>query len=320
MPLRPPHGQKRFANREHAAAAVIRDGLRRAPGAGAAAVAGAFTALSEPEQNALVAAVIPLATATPERGGRLARLPQDVRDAALRTALRVPGEQDLRHLADHDAAVLGRSKEARQLLRALQVLAPADTQEPGPVDLGTIGGRAWRLEPDPAYFGGYRVLAGGTDVGVIAPVRPRKSDTVRWTAEHRRRTLGRGPAHASRDTAARAVIAAEDAWAPLPDLDDKAYLRIPAGLRSNLYGAAGRIDLRRGRLAQVQPGSYRQQLHAALSQARRSASGRIGGPHLAVLLDAACEDLGAPNSASAQRLYDAIQEIRAVLVAGADTA
>ncbi|WP_432071856.1 hypothetical protein [Streptomyces wuyuanensis] len=107
---------------------------------------------------------------------------------------------------------------------------------------------------------------------------------------------------------------------PLPALDGEAYLRIPAGLRSNLYGAAGRIDLRRGRLAQIQPGAYRQQLHAAISQARRSASGRIGGQHLAVLLDAAREDLGAPGSTPAQRLYEAIQEIRAVLVTGADTA
>ncbi|MER6684595.1 hypothetical protein [Streptomyces olivaceoviridis] len=321
MPLRPPHGQKYFASREQAAGAFVRDGLRRPPGMAAEAVAGAFTALGEPEQDALVTAVIPLATATPARGGRLARLPQAVRDAALRTALRVPGERDLQQLTGLDAAALGRSKEARHLLRALQSLAPAQTQEEtGPVNLGTIGGRAWRLEPDPAYLGGYRVLADGTDVGGIAPVRRRKTDTVRWTAEHRRRTLGRGPAHADRDSATHAVIAAEDAWVPLPDLDDEAYLRIPAGLRSNLYGAAGRIDLRRGRLAQIQPGSYRQQLHAAISQARRSAGGRIRGQHLAVLLDAAREDLGAPGSTPAQRLYDVLQEIRAVLATGAETA
>ncbi|MFJ3365775.1 hypothetical protein [Streptomyces anthocyanicus] len=314
MALRPPHGQKYFANREQAAGAVIRDGLRRAPGTAQAAVAVVFTALGEPEQNALVGAVIPLATATPERGGRLARLPQAVRDAALRTALRVPGEQDLQQLTGLDAGELGRSKEARQLLRALQDLGPADAQETGPVDLGTIGGRAWRLEPDPNYLGGYRVFANGTEVGAIAPVRRRKSDTVRWTAEHRRRTLGRGPAHADRDTAAQAVIAAEDAWVPLPDLDDETYLRIPAGLRSNLYGAAGHIDLRRGRLAQVQPGAYRQQLHAAIGQARRTATVRIRGHHLTVLLDAAREDLGAPGSTPAQRLYEAIHDIRAVLV------
>ncbi|MER7688646.1 hypothetical protein [Streptomyces sp. NPDC097610] len=320
MPLRPPHGQKHFANREQAAGAVIRDGLRRAPGAAAAAVAAAFTALGEPEQNALVAAVIPLATATPERGGRLAQLPQAVRDAALRTALRVPGQQDLQQLTGLDAAELGRSKEARQLLHALQGFGPADTQETGPVDLGTIGGRTWRLEPDPNYLGGYRVLADGTDVGAIAPVRRRKTDTVRWTAEHRRRALGRGPAHAGRDTAARAVIAAEDAWVPLPALDDEAYLRIPAGLRSNLYDAASRIDLRRGRLAQIQPGAYRQQLHAAIGQARRTDTRRIRGQHLAVLLDAAREDLGAPGSTAAQELYEVIQDIRAILLTGADTA
>ncbi|HWU06456.1 MAG TPA: hypothetical protein VN520_08755 [Streptomyces sp.] len=315
MPLQPPHGQKHFANREQAAGAVVRDGLRRAPASGsAAAVAAAFAALTEPDQNALVAAVIPLAIAS-ERAGKLARLPQAVREAALRTALRVPGEDDLRQLTALDASELGRSKEARQLLRALQDLAPATAQqETGPVDLGTIGGRAWRLEPDPAYLGGYRVLADGTEVGAVAPVRRRKNDTVRWTAEHRRRALGRGPAHASRDAAARAVIAAEDAWVPLPELDDEAYLRIPAGLRSDLYGAAGRVDLRRGRLAQIQPGAYRQQLHAALGQARRSASGRIRGHHLAVLLDAAREDLGAPGSAAADRLYEAIEGIRSVFV------
>ncbi|MGW7327645.1 hypothetical protein ACWGIU_03290 [Streptomyces sp. NPDC054840] len=122
------------------------------------------------------------------------------------------------------------------------------------MDLGTIGGRAWRLEPDPAYLGAYHVLADRTEVGAIAPVR-RKTDTVRWTAGHRRRALGRGPAHAGRDTAARAVITAEDAWVPLPALDDETYLRIPAWLRSKLYGAAGRVDVRRGRLAQIQPGA-----------------------------------------------------------------
>ncbi|WP_328973894.1 hypothetical protein [Streptomyces sp. NBC_00239] len=315
MPLRPTHGQRHFANREQAAGAVVRDGLRR-PSGTATAVAASFTALGEPEQNALVAAVVPLATATPERGGRLVRLPQAVRDAALRTALRVPGERDLQQLTALDAAELGRSKDSRQLLRALQGLAPADAGESGPVDLGTFGGRTWRLEPDLAYRGGYRVLADGTEVGAIAPVRRRKSDIVRWTAEHRRRPLGRGPSHSGRNTAAHAVIAAEGAWVPLPDLDDETYLRIPAGLRSNLFGAASRIDLRRGRLAQIQPGAYRQELHAALIQAGRSATGRIRGQHLAVLLDAAREDLGAAGSAPAQRLYEALQQIRVTLLSG----
>ncbi|QKZ20339.1 hypothetical protein [Streptomyces chartreusis] len=321
LPVQPPLGQKYFANREQAAGAVVRDGLRRPPGTTTAAVAEAFTALGEPRQNALVAAVIPLATATPERGGRLAQLPRAVRDAALRTALRVPGEQELQQLTALDAAALGRSKEARLLLGALQDLAPADAQEEtGPVNLGTIGGRAWRLEPDPAYTGGYRVLADGAEVGGIAPVRRRKTDTVRWTAEHRRCTLGHGPAWAGRDTAAQAVITAESAWVPLPRLDDESYLRIPAWLRSNLYGAAGRVDVRRGRLAQLQPGAYRQQLHAALAQARRTAACRLRGQHLAVLLDAAREDLGAAGSAAADRLYEVIQEIRAELVSGAETA
>jgi hypothetical protein len=75
-----------------------------------------------------------------------------------------------------------------------------------------------------------------------------------------------------------------------------------------------RIDLRRGRLAQIQPGAYRQQLHAAIGQARRSASGRIRGQHLGVLLGAAREDLGAPDSSAAKHLFEAIQEIRAALV------
>lgn len=315
-----PYRDKYFPNREQAAGAVIRDGLRRAASAAPVAVAAAFAALDEPTQEAVVAAVIPLATATPERGGRLAQLPRAVREAALRTALRVPSDQDLDHLTALDAQALGRSKQARHFLAALQDLRPAEAQEEtGPVDLGTIGGRAWRLEPDPAYLGGYRVLADGTEVGAIAPVRRRKTDTVRWTAEHRRRTLGRGPAHAGRDTAAQAVITAEDAWVPLPPLDDGAYRRIPAGLRSDLYGAAGRIDLRRGRLAQIQPGAYRQQLHAAIGQARRTATGHIRGQHLAVLLDAAREDLGAPGSTPADRLYEVIQDIRAVLVSGAET-
>jgi hypothetical protein len=38
------------------------------------------------------------------------------------------------------------------------------------------------------------------------------------------------------------------------------------------------------------------------------------------LLDAAREDLGAPGSTPAQRLYEVIQDIRAVLVSGANTA
>ncbi|MFJ5731582.1 hypothetical protein [Streptomyces paradoxus] len=229
----------------------------------------------------------------------------------------MPGAQDLRQLTSLDATALGRSKEARHLLRALQELTPADArEETGPVNLGRIGSRAWRLEPDPNYLGGYRVLADGTEVGAIAPVRRRNTDTVRWTAEHRRRSLGRGPSHSGRDTALHAVIRAESAWVPLPALHDESYLRIPAGLRSNLYGAASRIDLRRGRLAQIQPGAYRQQLHAAINQARRTATGRIRGQHLAVLLDAAREDLGAPGSTPAQRLYDVAQEMRALFEEG----
>ncbi|MGW7440761.1 hypothetical protein [Streptomyces sp. NPDC054849] len=48
MPLRPPHGQKHFANREQAAGAVVRDGLRQPPGTTATVVpvAAAFTALT----------------------------------------------------------------------------------------------------------------------------------------------------------------------------------------------------------------------------------------------------------------------------------
>ncbi|MFJ9378905.1 hypothetical protein [Streptomyces sp. NPDC101455] len=312
-----PYKEKYFPNREQAAGAVILDGLRRAASAAPVAVAAAFAALDEPTQDAVVAAVIPLATATPERGGRLAQLPRGVREAALRTALRVPSDQDLAQLTALDAQALGRSKEARQLLRALQDLRQAEAlEETGPVDLGTIGGRTWRLEPDPAYLGGYRVLADGTEVGAIEPVHRRKEGRTRWTAIHRRRSLGRGPSHSDRDAAARAVIAAEDAWVPLPPLDDDAYWLIPAGVRSSLYVAANRIDLRRGRIAQIQPGAYRQQLHAALGQARRTAAGRIRGQHLAVLLDAAREDLGAPGSSAAQRLYEAIQEIRDAVVSG----
>ncbi|MGW7386564.1 hypothetical protein [Streptomyces sp. NPDC054794] len=264
--------------------------------------------------------MIPLATATPERGGRQARLPHAVRQSALRTALRVPTEEDLDRLTGLDQAALGRGKEARQLLHALRDLRPAEEeQETGPVDLSTVGGRAWRLEPDPDYLGGYRMLADGTEVGAIAPVRRRKTDDVQWTASHRRRTLGRSPSHGDRDAAAHAVINAENAWVPLPDLDDEAYRRIPAELRSGLCGAANRIDLRRGRLAQIQPGAYRQQLHAAIGQARRSATGQMRGQHLTVLLDAAREDLGAPGSTPARQLYDVIQEIRAVFVSGDDS-
>ncbi|MET9891003.1 hypothetical protein ABZZ47_12440 [Streptomyces sp. NPDC006465] len=100
-------------------------------------------------------------------------------------------------------------------------------------------------------------------------------------------------------------------------------------MRSNLHGTAGQVDLRRGRLAQVQPGAYRQQLHAGIGQARRTATGRIRGRHLAVLrggipssepdkessisrrgaencllvtLDAAREDLGGPNSTPTTQL------------------
>ncbi|MDX3804518.1 hypothetical protein [Streptomyces sp. AK04-3B] len=49
-------------------------------------------------------------------------------------------------------------------------------------------------------------------------------------------------------------------------------------------GAAG--------LAHIQPGAYRQQFHPIIGQARRTATGHIRGRHLAVLLDAAREDLG----------------------------
>ncbi|WP_406375714.1 hypothetical protein OG788_39220 [Streptomyces sp. NBC_00647] len=62
-----------------------------------------------------------------------------------------------------------------------------------------------------------RVLADGADVGAIAPVRHRKTENVRRTAGHWLRTLGRGPSHTDRDIAARVVIAAEEAWVPLPD-------------------------------------------------------------------------------------------------------
>ncbi|MEH0450043.1 hypothetical protein QA811_42470 [Streptomyces sp. B21-102] len=90
-------------------------------------------------------------------------------------------------------------------------------------------------------------------------------------------------------------------------------------MRSNLYGTAARIDLRRGRLAQIQPGAYRQHLHAAIGQARRTDTRRIRGQHLAILLDAAREDLGASGRAAVERLYAVLQEIRALFVTRADT-
>ncbi|WP_406369731.1 hypothetical protein OG788_07925 [Streptomyces sp. NBC_00647] len=130
IPPHPPFRQNHFANREQAAGAVIRHHLT--------------TASTRPA----AAAVIPLATATEERGGRLARLPEEVRAAALRTALRVPGEDDLTRLTALDEAALGRGKEAQALFRALEDLRPqSPVQEAGPIDLGVIGGRAWRLEP-----------------------------------------------------------------------------------------------------------------------------------------------------------------------------
>ncbi|MGW6202226.1 hypothetical protein ACWF9B_01015 [Streptomyces sp. NPDC055089] len=316
MPVKP-SGAKHFTGRDKAAAALIRDCVRRTPSPAAQATAAhPFTALPDDTRTTLVAAVIPLATAS---APRWAKLPATVRDAALSTALRIPTEDDLQQLAGLDAKTLGRSKDAQQLLDALQCLRLDDeheaAQDDGPVDLGTIGGRAWRLEPDPHYTGGFRVLVDGAGIGAVAPVRQRKSDTVRWSAEHRRRALGRSPSHADRDAAVRAVTGAEAVWVPLPELEDDAFRRIPAWQRSNLYGAAGRIDLRRGRLAQLQPGTYRRELHQAMVQARRSATGQIRGKHLAVLLDVAREDLGSPSSGPAQRLYDAIQEIRQGLVA-----
>ncbi|MGW7314703.1 hypothetical protein [Streptomyces sp. NPDC054865] len=316
MPVKPT-GARYFTGRDKAAAALIRDCVRRTPSPAAQVPAAhPFTALADDTRTTLVAAVIPLATAA---RSRWAKLPATVRDAALSTALRIPTEDDLQQLAGLDAKTLGRSKDAQQLLAALQCLRLDEEREAArddePVGLGTTDGREWRLEPDPHYTGGFRVLVDGADIGAVAPVRRRKSDTVRWSAEHRRRALGRGPAHADRDAAVRAVTDAEAAWVPLPELNDDAFRHIPAWQRSNLYGAAGRIDLRRGRLAQLQPGAYRRELHQAITQARRSASSQIRGRHLNVLLDAAREDLGSPSSGPAQQLYDAIQEIREGLVA-----
>lgn len=319
MPVKP-SGAKHFTGRGKAAAALIRDCVRRTPSPAVQVVAARpFTALDEDTRATLATAVIPLATAS---APRWAKLPATVRDAALNTALRIPTESDLQQLAGLDAKALGRSKDAQQLLAALQCLHLCEEQEAaqddGPVDLGTIGSRAWRLVPDPHYTGGFRVLADGVEVGAVAPVRQRKSNIVRWSAEHRRRALGRGPSHADRDTAMRAVSDAEGAWVPLPELDDDAFRRVPAWQRSNLYGAAGRIDLRRGRLAQLQPGVYRRELHQAIVQARRSTTGQIRGRHLTVLLDVAREDLGSLSSGPAQRLYDAIQEVREGLVSPRD--
>ncbi|MGW0672516.1 hypothetical protein [Streptomyces sp. NPDC002746] len=316
MPVKP-SGAKHFTGRDKAAAALIRDCVRRAPSPAAQVTAAhSFTVLDDDTRTALVAAVIPLATAS---APRWAKLPATVRGAALSTALRIPTEDDLQQLAGLEAKTLGRSKDAQQLLAALQCLRLDDEQEAaqddGPVDLGTIGGREWRLEPDPHSTGGFRVLVDGADIGAVAPGWGRKSHTVRWSAEHRRRALGRGPSYPDRDAAVRAVTGAEAVWVPLPELDDDAFRRIPAWQRSNLYGAAGRIDLRRGRLAQLQPGAYRRELHQAIGQARRSATTMIRGQHLAVLLDAAREDLGSPSSGPAQRLYDAIRVVREGFVA-----
>ncbi|MFF4188493.1 hypothetical protein ACFYZ9_35370 [Streptomyces sp. NPDC001691] len=319
MPVKP-SGAKHFTGRDKAAAALIRDCVRRIPSPAVVqpSTAPSFVALDEEARTALVAAVIPLATAG---APRWAKLSTPVLDAALNIALRIPTEDDLQQLAGLDVKALGRGKDAQQLLAALQCLRSDEdqsaAQDDRPVDLGTIGGRAWRLEPDPANQGGYRVLADGTEVGAVAPVRRSKTDTVRWTAEHRRRSLGRSASHADRDAAGRAVTDAEAAWVPLPELDDDAFRRIPAWQRSNLYGAAGRIDLRRGRLAQLQPGAYRRELHQAIVQARRSATGQIRGQHLTVLLDVAREDLGSPSSGPAQRLYEVVQEIREGLVSPA---
>ncbi|WP_317447581.1 hypothetical protein [Streptomyces collinus] len=316
MALRPPHGQKHFANREQAAGAVIRHQLTTAGARPTAAVAASLAALDEPAQDALVAAVIPLAghrhgrtrrQAGPASGRGLHRRPAH-RAAGARRGRPGPAGRPRRSSAGPGQGGPGAARRPGR---------PAPRKHGVREGTGRPGrhrqGRRWRLEPDPHYLGGYRVLADGADVGAIAPVRRRKSDALRWAAVHRRRSLGRGPSHGSRESAVRAVMAAEEAWVPLPDLDDDTYRQIPAALRSALYDAAARIDPRRGRLAQIQPGAYRQQLHAAIAQARRTDTARIGGQHLAILLDAAREDLGAPASTPAQQLYDVIQESRTVI-------
>ncbi len=198
--------------------------------------------------------------------------------------------------------------------------APSDRPATGgtpvpaePVDLGQHHGRTWSLDPDPDHPGGYLVRADGTAVGTVRPQLREGRLTGWWSASHGRRTLATGRRrfpYREPNAAALAVVDAEARHRPLPPLDDDAFTAIPPALRAQLHGAAVRIDPRRGRLARLEPAAYRRRLHAALGEARRTASGRIHGRHLAVLLDAARDDLGGPRSEPAQHLYDVLQQIR----------
>ncbi|MFE7133713.1 hypothetical protein ACFVIM_22945 [Streptomyces sp. NPDC057638] len=309
LPVRPRRGGRYFDDRGEAAHAVIRAVLRHLPQTPSARP-GWWTALDEQQASAIANAAVPFATSM--------TAPVPVRAAALRLAVRAPHDDDLTLLAGAQAGDLGpESAELATVLAAVtcpasQPVPAPRTEQPDPdtVELGEHGGRRWTRRPDPDREESHLVFADAILIGTVTPHLRKGRATGQWTATHRRRTTAPGPGrHPSDDVAVRSVIRAEADWAPLPPLDDAAHEQIPADLRAALSGAAARIDTTAGRLAEIEPLGYREELHSALRAAARAADG-IPGDRLALLLDVSREDLGPADAYAPTRLWTAIQRIR----------
>ncbi|MER6913978.1 hypothetical protein ABT354_20085 [Streptomyces sp. NPDC000594] len=310
FPVRPKRGRY-FGERGDAAKAAIRAVLRQVPQSSAGRP-GWWTALDAQQATTIARAAVPLAAAT--------TAPVPVREAALRLATRAPHDDDLTLLTGAQVRALG--PEATRLATALASVRPPSPSpglpaprteqpdHPDTVEVGEHDGRRWTRRPDPDHKGGHLVLADDTPVGAITPHLHQGKPSGRWTATHRRRTTAPGPGrHTSDDAAVRSIIRAESIWVPLPLLDDAAHQRIPADLRAALTGAAARMDITAGRLAEIRPTEHRTALHAALQTAARASDG-IPGDQLTLLLDVSREDLGAADSYPATRLWSALQKVR----------
>ncbi|MEU1824211.1 hypothetical protein ABZ502_17510 [Streptomyces abikoensis] len=127
--LRPRQG-KHFTNRDIAARAIMAAAVRHQPFPDVVLPAW-WTALTEQQATSLTLAMAPLATATPERGGRLAQIAPTHWAAAARIATRAPQPGDLDQLLTIPTQALGTGRDGQRIAAALKAASnPAASKHP----------------------------------------------------------------------------------------------------------------------------------------------------------------------------------------------
>ena len=318
----PPVGQKYHKSREQAVSAVMAGDLA-ARRRGSFVADPAWTQLEPEAATALAAAAAPLAVAPHKPDSPWHNLSGTVLSAALRTAARAPlpgtaaSVGDLALLGGIAPHYLARTKEGRALAAAL---GAQNAPRPAPAEyLGELNGRNWTLAPDPDAVGDQLAFADGVVVGVLTEHRTGRGPTGRWSAAHRRHPLNPGDGKttfAQHTLALAALIQAEEQYQPLPGEGEPVWKTIPKELLREVGTGSRGLELNRGRLAQLTPVRYREQLHQALREAVSAArTGWMPTRHLIVLLNGDRRDLGATGNVSADRLADALDSVREFVLA-----